>query len=262
MLSDSELTGKQFDETFPQMKYDIETPKTTGKIVSNTKTILKLEAKISAIKGYLDCKISALSDKTNTLSASIDLALKAIEEKQEKTIQNLEQNIDFLQEELATKNEFIKAIMDTQKDLVNTLFNNQEISSQNLKHCCCQQNEQNEQPSPQSQQSQQTHFRSSHNRNNQHHHTQYRTDQSQFPDQNYQKSHQPQSQHQTQPQQTSLYIGNLDQEVNVEDLYEPFGLKSTKYLSENSYIDFVIDEQTGKLRVTHLSLFQHILVKN
>ena len=51
---------------------------------SNTKTILKLEAKISTIKGYLDCDISALNDKTNTLSASIDLALKAIEEKQEK----------------------------------------------------------------------------------------------------------------------------------------------------------------------------------
>ena len=53
--------------------------------------------------------------------------------------------------------------MDTQKDLVSTLFNIQEKAfSQNLKHCS-QQNEQNEQPSPQSQQSQQTHFRSSHN---------------------------------------------------------------------------------------------------
>ena len=76
LLSDNELTDKQFDETFLQMKCDIETPTTTGKIVSNTKTILKLQAKISAIKGYLDCKISALNDKTNTLSASIDLALK------------------------------------------------------------------------------------------------------------------------------------------------------------------------------------------
>ena len=136
LVSDNELTDKQFDETFPQMKCNIEIPITTGKIISNAKTILKLEAKISAIKCYLDCKISALSDKTNTLSASIDLALKAIEEKQEKTIQNLEQNTDFLQKELTTKNEFIIAIMDTQRDLVNTLFNNQEkSSSQNLKHC-------------------------------------------------------------------------------------------------------------------------------
>ena len=63
------------------MKCNIETPITTGKIVSNTKTILKQEAKISAIKGYLDREISALNDKTNTLSTSIDLALKAIEEK-------------------------------------------------------------------------------------------------------------------------------------------------------------------------------------
>ena len=130
---------------------------------------------------------------------------------------------------------------------MNTLFNIQEkASSQNLKHCCCQQNEQNEEPSPQSQQSQQTRFRPSHNRNNQQHHAQNRTDQSQFPDQNYQKYHQPQPQHQTQSQQTSLYIGNLDQKVNEEDLYEHFDIKSTKYLSENSYINFVMDEQTGK----------------
>ena len=116
----------------------------------------------------------------------------------------MEQNIDFLQKELTTKNEYIKTIMDTQKYLVNTSFNIQEkASSQNLKHCCCQQNEQNEQPSPKNQQSQQTHFRSSHNRSNQHHNTQNRTDQLQFPDQNYQKICQPQPQHQTQPQQTS-----------------------------------------------------------
>ena len=199
MLTDNELT-RQFDETFSQMKSDIETPMATGKIVSNTRTILKLETKISSIKCYHDCEISALIDKTNTLSAKIDLALKAIEEKQQKTIQNLDQSIDFLQKELITKNEFIKAIMDTQKDLVNTLFNIQEKgSSQNLKHCCCQQNKQNEQPSPRSQQSQQTHFPSSHIRNNQHCHTQKRTDQLQFPDKNYQKNRQPQTQHQRQP---------------------------------------------------------------
>ena len=89
MLTDNELTDKRFDETFPQIKCDIETPITTGKIVSNTKAILKLEAKISAIKGYLDCETSALNGKTNTLSASIDLALKAIEEKQEKNYSEL-----------------------------------------------------------------------------------------------------------------------------------------------------------------------------
>ena len=57
---------------------------------------------------------------TNTLSASIYPALKAIEEKQEKIIQNLE-NIDFLQKEQTKRNEFIKTMMITQKDLVNFL---------------------------------------------------------------------------------------------------------------------------------------------
>ena len=124
---------KQFDETSPQMQYDIERPKQTAKSVtpkeSNTKTILKLEAKMSAIKSYLDCEISELDDKTDTLSARINLALKAIEEKQEKTIHNFEQNIDFLQKELTTKNEFVKTMIDTQKDLVNTLCNIQEKAS-------------------------------------------------------------------------------------------------------------------------------------
>ena len=54
---------------------------------------MKLEAKVS-VKKSRDCQISALNGKTNTLSASIDLALKAIEEKQEKTIPNLQQNIE------------------------------------------------------------------------------------------------------------------------------------------------------------------------
>ena len=96
LLTDNELTDKQFDGTIPQMKCDIETLIPISKLASNTKTILKLEAKISSIKSYLDCEISALNGKTSTLSASIDLVLKAIEEKQEKTIQNLEQKIDFL----------------------------------------------------------------------------------------------------------------------------------------------------------------------
>ena len=136
--------------------------------------------------------------------------------------------------------------MDTQKNLVNTLFSNQEkSSSQNLKHCCCQQNEQ---------------------KNNHHHRVNKVSKHTFVPaiikriniitrksgqiNHNFQtkitkKVTNHNCKYQTQPQQTSLYIENLDQEVN-EDVYEAFGLKSTKYLSQNSYIDFVIDKQTGK----------------
>ena len=45
LLINNELTDKQFDETFPQMKCDIETPITTAKTIRNTKFILKLEPK-------------------------------------------------------------------------------------------------------------------------------------------------------------------------------------------------------------------------
>ena len=84
---------------FANIVCDIETTIPTGKVISNKKTILKLEAKISVIKGYLDCKLSAFNDRTHNLSASTDLAIKATEEKQRKTIQKLKQNIDFLQKE-------------------------------------------------------------------------------------------------------------------------------------------------------------------
>ena len=54
------------------------------------KQLYQLEkVKISAIKICLDCEITALNDKTNTLFARTDLALKAIDKKQEKTIHNL-----------------------------------------------------------------------------------------------------------------------------------------------------------------------------
>ena len=139
----------------------------------------------------------------------------------------MERNIDFLQKELTTKNEFTKTLMGTQSDLVNI---QEKASFQNLnKKINHRWFQQNQQPSPQNQKSQQKHFSCSHNQNNQQHRTENRTDQLQLPDQNFKKSHQPKPQHQTQPQQTSLYIGNLDQKTNEEDLYKLFDLKSPKY---------------------------------
>ena len=44
----------------------------------------------------------------------------------------------------------------------------------------------------------------------------------------------------------SLYIGNLDQKVNEEDLYKHFGGKRTNLFSGNSYIECVMVDQTGK----------------
>ena len=44
----------------------------------------------------------------------------------------------------------------------------------------------------------------------------------------------------------SLYIGNLDQKVNEEDLYKHFDGKRTNIFSGNSYIEGVMVDQTGK----------------
>ena len=60
------LTKKAATE-FPPLKFNTETPIPTGKSVTpkkgNKKTFLKLEAKISAIKSYLDSEVSAFSNK-------------------------------------------------------------------------------------------------------------------------------------------------------------------------------------------------------
>ena len=130
----------------------------------------------------------------------------------------MEENVEILQKELTTKNAFLKAIMDTPKDLVNTLSNIQKKdSSQNLNkkitHCRCQQNQQ---PLPRNPQSQQKHFSSSHNQNNQQHHRQNKADQLLLPDQNSKNSHQPQA------QKTSLYMGNLDQKKKMKKIYTNF----------------------------------------
>ena len=46
----------------------------------------------------------------------------------------------------------------------------------------------------------------------------------------------------------TLYVGNLDSNVSIEDIYELFGLKSTAYLRSNCHVDFPLNQQTKKTR--------------
>ena len=44
----------------------------------------------------------------------------------------------------------------------------------------------------------------------------------------------------------TIYVGNLDSNVSIEDIYELFGLKSTAYLRSNCHVDFPLNQQTQK----------------
>ena len=45
-----------------------------------------------------------------------------------------------------------------------------------------------------------------------------------------------------------MYVGKLDSHVNIEDIYDIFGLKSTAYLRTNRHVDFSLNQQTQKTK--------------
>ena len=46
----------------------------------------------------------------------------------------------------------------------------------------------------------------------------------------------------------TTYVGNLNSNVSIEDIYELFGLKSPAYLRSNCHADFPLNQQTKKNR--------------
>lgn len=55
-----------------------------------------------------------------------------------------------------------------------------------------------------------------------------------------------------------MYGKSWSKKKDEEDLYQLFGLKSTKYLSENSYIEFVMDEPAGKSKSWFVTVSTHV----
>ena len=89
---------------------DLETP--TGKVevvtkdnVVNEKITLKFEAKISAIKNYIDCEFSEINKKLNLFSESMNKLLKTFEIHKTNHTSILGEDIEFLKNELKSKDE-------------------------------------------------------------------------------------------------------------------------------------------------------------
>ena len=45
-----------------------------------------------------------------------------------------------------------------------------------------------------------------------------------------------------------IYVGNLDSNVSIEDIYDFFGLKSAAYLHTTCHVDFTLNHQTQKTK--------------
>ena len=54
----------------------------------------------------------------------------------------------------------------------------------------------------------------------------------------------------------NIYIGNLSLDIKIDDLYELFGLRSTKYLRETCKTNMLVNENTRKCKGIAFALVQ------
>ena len=85
----------------------------------------KPEAKLSAIKSYVKCEITGIIDKVNTFTEKFDEKMRLFDN-MAKTLDMFQQNISFLQNQLISKDELIKSLMDTQTTILETLSKNKQ----------------------------------------------------------------------------------------------------------------------------------------
>ena len=83
-----------------------------------------MEAKFSALKGYIDCEISILNSKVGLfINLLKKKTITKIEKRESNNIEILQENIRFLQKELLGKNDLIKCLMETQTVALETITN-------------------------------------------------------------------------------------------------------------------------------------------
>ena len=113
---------------------------------------MNMEAIFSALKGYIDCEISILNSKDDQFIESLKETVTKREKRESSSTEILQKNIRFLQEELLTKNDLIKSLMETQAVAFEAITNlkekpqdQRELSNvtykqQTLQHHQCHQN--------------------------------------------------------------------------------------------------------------------------
>ena len=192
--------------------------------------VWKYDAKISALKSYVQCELSTLH---NNIDRFMEIFNKTTSNFLTKPYEIIQDNIEFLQKELGSKDEIIKTLMETQT----VVLENLPLSKPPQKT----ENNTSLHDSPQkgiNQLSKNIIFKrqgnQEYNNQSQHHivNAQYQKVSKQQNRNHYHKS----------KQEKRLYIGNLNTDVEERDLIELFGFNATTYLKENCRVDL----PTGK----------------
>ena len=230
--SNSLTTGEEInsnaEENFSDLTDSQTRPNGAQKINETYPPSWKYEAKISALKSYVQCKLSALHKKIDCFNKTFQPLIRLFQTLKTKPYEILQDNIEFLQNELRSKDE-IKTLVETQTAVLENLPLSkppqQTESNTSFKRDV---NQLNKNIFFKGQVNQK------YNSQSQHHVVNIQ----------YQKSSKQQNRNHSQnsKQEKRLYIGNLDKDVKEEDLIELFGFSATTYLQENCRVDL----PTGK----------------
>ena len=169
---DKNIETSLFD-TAPQIH-----PKICTKLPENTDSnssrppcskLFQIEAQLSALKSYVNCEISSLHSKIESISQSLQVTLKVFQERESKTNEIFHQNMTFLQNELLTKNEIIKSLSESQTTILEALSSfksNQQCEGNQTNLLSCQKQHQSPPPTPSKQQKPTHHNDKSHSKYN------------------------------------------------------------------------------------------------
>ena len=75
---------------------------------------MNMEAKFSALKGYLDCEISSLNSKVDLFIESLKETITKVEKSDNNNMEILQESTRFLQKNLLAKSDIIKSLTKTQ----------------------------------------------------------------------------------------------------------------------------------------------------
>ena len=75
---------------------------------------LKLEAQLSALKNYMNCELSTMNNKLDSFSQCLIQNASCQSNNENKNFETLQDNVKFLQKELAAKHDLMKSLIETQ----------------------------------------------------------------------------------------------------------------------------------------------------
>lgn len=89
--------------------------------MQESEDVSKPQAQISALKYCVICEISILVQNVEQILESVNTAFSNLKQDDDKNTVMLEKSISFLQQELRSKDEIIKSLLDTQTIVLETI---------------------------------------------------------------------------------------------------------------------------------------------